>query len=248
LRAAAWVGVVRFILRLVALADFIEKLYDEFRPYRLGTAIDGCEHCLTAGMSDELIATPLRELTEEQLSLFSLKAMTTWGTEQDFKHFLPRLLELAYIDPLEMNWLEALFGKLKLAGWEDWSARERQAIESYLSHWWTATLARPRQYQFDEIAGLVLCAIGRTGIKIQPFLDQWIQDDSQAALDRLCIFVHFNYDALRKSRPRLSSAFESPESEAVVAWLQSDVKERLRRDASRIEEDLADVSWMIDCY
>lgn len=230
------------------MANFIEELYDAFRPYRLGTAIDGCEHCVTAGMSEELTSTPLRQLTEEQLSLFSLKAMTTWGTEQDFKHFLPRLLELSYIDPLEMNWLEALFGKLKLAGWDRWPTRERQAIESYLSHWWTATLAQPRQYQFDELAGSVLCAIGRTGIKMQPFLDQWIQDDSQAALDRLCVFVHSNYDALRKSEPRLYSDFESPESEAAVAWLQSDVKERLRRDASRIDEDLADVSWMIDSY
>lgn len=232
------------------MPDGIENLYEAFRPYRLGTAIDGCDHCVSASMSRELLATPLRQLTAQQLSEYSLRAMTTWGTEDNFKHFLPRLLELAVIDPLEMDWLETLFGKLEMAKWQEWPASERRALENYLSYLWTVTLARPRRYDFDESAGSVLCAISRTGIAVEPFLKQWIQDDLQESLEHLCVFVHCNFEAMRKNKPRLADSFwdfGSPATTTVTSWLQSsEVAERIQRDQGRIEGDLADAVWQIE--
>lgn len=231
------------------MTEIIEKLYEIFRPYRLGTKIDGCNHCVSAGMSDELLATPLRKLTAEQLSQFSLKAMTTWGTEQDFKHFLPRLLELAYLDPTELTWLETLFGKLALAKWQEWPAAERQVIEDYLVDIWTAMLARPREYEYDDSADSVLCAIGRTEVDLQPFLARWQDDRSQTALDHLCVFIQNNYGPMTKCPPRLCSpfwTFGSPEQLAVVNWLQSDgVFDRIHQDQNRIAPELIDTVWQI---
>ena len=52
-----------------------------------------------------LSAVPLRELTGEQVGPYSGWAMTTVGNERDYRHFLPRILELAVVDPV---WLEHL--------------------------------------------------------------------------------------------------------------------------------------------
>lgn len=227
----------------------IDVLYEVLAPYRLGTAIDGCEHCVTAGMSEDLLSTPLRQLTAEQLSNFSLKAMTTWGTQQDFKHFLPRLLELAYIDPLELDWLEAFFGKLEMASWREWPAPERRAIEEYLQQWWIAVLARPRMYAFDESADSVLCAISRTGVDLQPYLDRWAGAESENSLQHLCVFVLNNYESLRKKQRPVNSFWShgSPSEDVVVSWLQSTaVSERIRRDEDRIPSDLIDALWQVD--
>lgn len=230
--------------------EVIEQLYETFRPYRLGTTIDGCDHCVSAGMAEELLATPLCKLTAEQLSQFSLKAMTTWGTEQDFKHFLPRLLELAYLDPTELTWLETLFGKLALAKWQEWPVAERQVIADYLAELWTAMLARPREYEYDDSADSVLCAIGRTEVDLQPFLARWGDDRSQTALDHLCVFIQNNYGPMTKSPPRLCSpfwTFGSPSELAVINWLQSNaILNRIHQDQSLIASELADAIWQIE--
>lgn len=231
------------------MSDVIEVLYEVFRPYRLRTAIDGCLHCVTAGMSEELLSTPLRQLTAKQLSSFSLKAMTTWGTQQDFKHFLPRLLELAYIDPLELDWLEAFFGKLEMASWREWPASERMAIEEYLQQWWSTVLARPRKYAFDESADSVLCALSRTGVDLQRFLDRWAGDESESSLQHLCVFVLNNYESIRKKQRPVNSFWSlgSPGENVVVSWLESTVvSERIRRDEDRIPSELIDVLWQVD--
>lgn len=232
------------------MTEIIEELYEAFRPYRLGTTIEGCDHCVSAEMSEELLATPLRMLTAEQLSQFSLKAMTTWGMEQDFKHFLPRLLELAFLDPSELDWLETLFGKLTLAKWQEWPTAERQVIEDYLAELWMATLAKPRVYECDDSADSVLCAIGRTEIDLQPFLARWRDDRSQAALDHLCVFIQNNYGPMRKNPPRLCSAFwtfGSPAQSAVINWLQSNaVLDRIHQDQNRIASELIDAIWQLE--
>jgi len=232
------------------MTEIIEKLYETFRPYRLGTTIDGCNHCVSAGMSGELMATPLRKLTAEQLSQFSLKAMTTWGTEQDFKHFLPRLLELAFLDPSELDWLETLFGKLTLANWQEWPAAERRLMADYLAELWRVTLARPREYENDDSADSVLCAIGSTEVDLQPFLARWHDDRSQAALDHLCVFIQNNYEPMRKNPPRLCNAFwtfGSPAQLTVINWLQSDgVLDRIHQDQNLIATELFDAIWQLE--
>ena len=69
----------------------------------------------------------LRELDAEDLGKYSLKAVTTWGDEYDFKHFLPRILEL-WDDCVSHD---MLFMKLQYLHWETWPPQEKDAIVVY---------------------------------------------------------------------------------------------------------------------
>src|SRR5438045_109945 len=77
------------------LTAAIERLYEAFRHYPLRPEIEYCTHCITPEQAQRIYARPLRALTMHDLMSYACSAMGTWGDVRDFKHFLPRIFELA---------------------------------------------------------------------------------------------------------------------------------------------------------
>jgi hypothetical protein len=121
------------------LRDAVERLYVVFAPYPLGE-VQGCPCCVSWSDQSDLRARPLPALTRKQLQHYSDKAMTTWGGVEDFKHFLPRLLELLVEDSF-FGGLETFAYKLDRADFAYWPLEERQAIEACCRAWWRTLLA-----------------------------------------------------------------------------------------------------------
>lgn len=111
------------------LATAIERLYATFARYGLKQPIPSCACCVLRGDQTVLTAAPLRELSREALEKFGSKAMSTWGGIDDYKHFLPRLLELEASGPTAT--LTRMSDKLVYASWRTWPAREQDAIVAY---------------------------------------------------------------------------------------------------------------------
>jgi hypothetical protein len=117
----------------------VERLYAAFGKYGLHAPVSGCEHCVMPEDIARIQAKPLRELDAEDLHKYALKAMTTWGEEDDFKHFLPRLFELAADELLHGGgelMIETLFDKLHYTHWKNWPANEQQAFAEFLHAMW----------------------------------------------------------------------------------------------------------------
>jgi hypothetical protein len=132
-----------------ALQAAIGGLYATFASYPLKRVIAGCPHCVSRADSDALHMRALDALTADDMRFYAFKAMTTFGDAEDFKHFLPRLLELLAREVeageagegLGLN-EEILGDKLRLAGYAGWPAVEREAVERFLDAMWSALLAR----------------------------------------------------------------------------------------------------------
>lgn len=73
----------------------LEQVYRRFARYRLRQPLEACPCCITPAENALLWTVPLRQLSEEQLRRYAFKAITTWGSAEDFRYFLPRLLHLA---------------------------------------------------------------------------------------------------------------------------------------------------------
>jgi hypothetical protein len=112
----------------------VEQLYSVFKRYPLSVPVEGCPHCTSQHDEQRLASKPLRLLAAEALERFAFKAMTTWGSVDDFKHSLPRLFELVTdsVGVGDTN-VEALLGKLPYAHWHRWPARERAAVHDFLN-------------------------------------------------------------------------------------------------------------------
>jgi hypothetical protein len=78
----------------------------------------------------DLTSAPLRNLTAMKLSAFEGAALYTVGTTLDYKHFLPRMLELMSDTDLEASiYPDLVARKLKYANFRDWPSEEISSIQ-----------------------------------------------------------------------------------------------------------------------
>jgi hypothetical protein len=108
----------------------IEGLYSAFRRPQPPVRVEGCPCCTTEAEVEPLSRVPLRELSSAQIDQYAFKALTTVGTVEDFRYFLPRLVELAVGDQLDTD-RPVLFGKLAYGRWRTWPVAERMALERF---------------------------------------------------------------------------------------------------------------------
>jgi hypothetical protein len=203
------------------LQQAIEDLYVAFRRPRPET-IDGCECCLARIDVDALIHTPLRDLSYQQLSEYVTDVIYTVGSADDFRYFLPRLLELALIEPSYANDPELLFRKLRLAGLRSWPSTEQRAIESLVD-----AIARRFGHEALERSEIDtwICALGQISEDVTPHL-QHLLDDRSAARHNLYGFYDWNRRDVEKRRS-LGNAFWvdgaeriNPNVEHINAWFR----------------------------
>jgi hypothetical protein len=117
-------------------SDARQDLYAAFRQYPLQATIDGCPHCELGEAESYLHARPLEEMTWHDFGVYLFKAMTTFGEVEDFKHFLPRLFELYFLDHGGAPYsLFILFNKLNHADWTSWPQAEIASIQKYIQSW-----------------------------------------------------------------------------------------------------------------
>ena len=142
------------------LRDAIERCYAEFasmpRPQKL--------HASPLRDADEILRTltsaPLRELTGEQVGPYSGWAITTVGNDRDYRHFLPRIFEIAVTDSV---WLGVeppiMASRLNMAEWRTWPAEQQSAVLHFFRAAFDAVVERhPHEGQSadDWFCGIVV--------------------------------------------------------------------------------------------
>jgi hypothetical protein len=200
-----------------------EQLYKMFSPYRVGNDFVGCECCVAPSESAKLTSKPLRLLTYDDLEHYSSSAMSTWGDVRHFKHFLPRLLELAIEHRDEFLDLAVVFGKLAYARWYSWPPREIDAVDGFLRAYWEYQLTIDIDSPQDDAIDTVLCAEACACESVKPLLTAWLEEESISAKKHLAAFVLGNNDYLLRKQ-RLANAFwdyRAKPHDEVICWLRS---------------------------
>lgn len=103
-----------------SLQHAIDCCYDLFARYPRPLAFQASPLRNPAEILKTLTAGPLRELTGEQIGPYAGYAITTVGDVDDYKHFLPRILEQAVQQPIWTGTEPPIIGqRLKMANWSD---------------------------------------------------------------------------------------------------------------------------------
>lgn len=165
------------------LESAISSLYRAFRERKLADKLQGCPCCANDSELCRLSTTPLRALGSADLEPYSWHAIWTVGTEDDFRYFVPRLLELMVREGAFQP--EVVAKKLRLAGWCAWSAPEQAAIHEYFRAFWSAVFART--FWFIDASSAV-CVLGNVFDDLVPFLSVWLSADEPAAVRELVEF------------------------------------------------------------
>jgi hypothetical protein len=164
----------------------IERLYDVFARYPKPHGQTYSPYTtITPDDVRSIRERPLRSLAGKDLAKFAMKALNTWGDENELRYYLPRILELL---AREGGWVVASSVLLKLAfgHWRDWPAAEQAAIESFVTELWIALLKG--QAQHPSLAELALGA-SNAGIPVRPLVESWWNVSGPAAVVQLADLI-----------------------------------------------------------
>jgi hypothetical protein len=115
--------------------DMINTLYETFAPYHLREYIPGnCDCCNFDNENENLHKKPLRELTEKDIMDYYYLAVSNLGDSKDFRHFLPRILELLVDESTTLLEPKILIDKLLDAKFNEWSNPEQVTLRSYFKN------------------------------------------------------------------------------------------------------------------
>jgi hypothetical protein len=161
----------------------IDQAYAVFARYERPRSLHASSVHDQAKIFRDLTSAPLRELDLAVLDGYARSAMTTIGDPEDYKHFLPRILELAATSGREA---EDIAGKLDYAGWRTWPAAEQAAIDDvFQAAWAKARLMHPD----EEDASGWLCGIAMLGLDLETALDGWLESMTPASALQLATFL-----------------------------------------------------------
>lgn len=120
-----------------------ETLYTTFKKYHVAGDLRGrsCDCCVTHEEIRLLLSKPLTDLSEDEISPFFRSAISTFGNVEDFKHFLPRILELMQNSNSDILDDFMCYEKLNYSEWETWEAQEITAIDNYFTALWTKIIS-----------------------------------------------------------------------------------------------------------
>lgn len=222
----------------MSLPEATENLYEAFASYPLRPDMPACSCCTPKDDFVTLISVPLRDLSEEQLDQFAFSAITTWGDLEDYKHFLPRILELAGRPGKSFDlglefWVIA--GKLRDNGWTDWPTPEREALEAWFMALWEDILTR-YQPGFDGLDDLNFLEHISTAVDdVSPFLDKLAARTDLAALLFLADYVVNRLGDAMRAKGSWQKVRQRP---TIVEWFSDPVRgEALDRGIERYIDD-----------
>lgn len=175
------------------LKTSIAHLYTTFARYPLRPDIDACPCCVSEDDQKKLSSKALQALESGDISRYAWKAMTTWGNVEDFKHFLPRLLELIATTGIAYD-AGVVLRKLTYASWHDWAPSEQEAIRSFVFAWWTEWVTQKGANPSDFMELYQLLG------ELELLLEGWVIDFKNQSFRNLIHFILGNYYDLTVNR------------------------------------------------
>jgi hypothetical protein len=195
------------------LENAIKGLYGAFGATPKPHHIDGCPCCMARKQIGVLLGKSVRLITPQEMGPYAASAFLTVGDVADYLYFLPRILEITATDSSWWPTPEVTAIAIRSANLDSWAHTQRTALYDYLKAV-VSNAIQPSHYH--ELDGW-MCAIGRMGFDVRPFLDE-IAKCPEAVLD------YFETNAASLPRNKLTNAFweqPCPAHDAIVDWFFS---------------------------
>ena len=188
----------------------IESLYNVFSRYPRPSRLEGCPCCTSPVEAQPLVAKRLQLLTAPELEHYAFKALTTWGTLDDYKYFLPRILELTEDGSLLCD-VEVTLRKLHYSGFCDWPPDERLAVHDYVFAVWREAVVALDTDRADAF----LCGAAPALADLASFLDY----ADAAAPDFKAAYAARHSDQIKKKLLNSFWGRSTPPYQQVLTWL-----------------------------
>jgi hypothetical protein len=200
----------------------IERLYDTFAKYQGKSKLEGSPlYDDLDTWNKELQSKNIRELTNEDLSKFAGKVILTWGDENDYRYYLPRILELtAKLKTPYDIW--TLYSRLEDANWKTWDINEQTAINEFSLELWNKLLndnSEKAEWEFKDY----FHAIANFYPDFSQILKVWETNNSFASIKHLTNYIFEERQYLFDNNFINSCEKNTKNINEFKAWLISDM-------------------------
>ena len=231
--------------KIKKVKNSIDKLYEVFSIYpanRNMFASPLYNHKIEK-WRDELFNAKLEEIETEDLYNFCSSVMLTWGEEEDYKHFLPRIYELIadYNSPYEV-WI--ILDRLNDCKWRKWRMEEVNCVELYINELWL-NLQENSEYRFRDY----FSAIANIYPNFDEMLLKWQISTSRNSAKNLAIYFNEEYENIfvKKILPGFKPNIDLGLS--LFKWITSEAMiKKIEKDYFKFEEEnfAADLSKLLE--
>jgi hypothetical protein len=126
------------------LTRAIENIYSVFENVERPKVIDACPCCLADDEISTLLSKRIREITPNELSGYASSVFLTVGAEEDFRYFLPRILEIL---STESSWWpdpEVVGRALGTYSWDRFTLSEQTVLGAFFGEVFNQLVSAPK--------------------------------------------------------------------------------------------------------
>lgn len=201
----------------------VQTVYRAFSHYSAPKALldvcTGC--CMEAALEHEMRNLPLRQLTQEHFYQYNDSAKSEVQPADEIKYYLPRMLELLAQGARLHHSTELYLDRLGRCEPNAYSPDEQFALLAYARAFFAEGLEQwePDQEALfqGEHAFSILLMWDYAGVPLQPLLEDWLANDSEAAA--LSFVESFYWDYWLVGAAIANPFAEAPFRQAMTAWL-----------------------------
>jgi hypothetical protein len=200
------------------LNEIVDRAYGLFGGYAVAKPLDVCTQCcITLEEEAQLVSLNVRSIPLKLLYKWNHAAKTKAPDLKEFKHFLPRFLELIAQFEFPAHSVELALKSFGYYRHGDWTKQEWQLIEDFSGIYFRRFL---RMFPIPTVRSLdeIILMLFPTGISAQLFLDEWRQTTSSKAAAHFAIMSLYATNSL-ENKTYLNAFANQGFVEMMTFWL-----------------------------
>ena len=240
---------------MTELEDIVERAYQLFGNYKVKAPLDVCTDCCMSKEEErQLVNLSVRHIPFELLYEYNTAAKPKKPDMDEFRHFLPRFLELTAELQFLHHSLPIVLYRFDSYDKDDWNEDEQQLMQDFGLAFFKKCLSTYPLPDLEDIEG-VLIMLYRTKIDMNPLLELWLQQDNIESV------LHFNElhqtTMNAKGYAKSLSAFADDQiAEMIYTWITNSntkstfagyIEEHILNPSTAVgDSELTQLSWTYD--
>lgn len=243
---------VRHFTMTTALEDIIQNAYRIFRKYKATIPLDACTACcLTKNQESELVSLSVHNIPFELLYDYNTAAKTKKPSISEFKHFLPRFLELTAEFKFLHHSAELVLSRFHYYDKSEWTEEEKELMQDFGEAFFSQCLTIYPLPEFETIDS-ILIMLSETKINMDPLLLNWTNFQSKESILHFKDLVISGFDS--KKQDELVNGYGKKDlSKVIIEWLNKEatrlsfalmIEQMIMEPPAHIEQrTLDELSW-----
>jgi len=215
------------------LRHIINQSYSVFSKYSVTAPLDVCtECCMTPNQERSLVSMSVKHIPFELLYEYNTAAKAELPSIEEFKHFVPRFLDLTAELKFVHHSAELTLSRFEYYKKDEWTKEESELVQNYaeeLFRYFLSIYPLPELEKIDAI----LIMLYKAKVDIKEVLSDWKKVINRSSILHLSDLICGGFKGAKKEL--LSSPFADEQiSKIIFDWLNSDYE--LAKLKPKIEE------------